>query len=216
MARSKHRSKRSRRGIRSLLPKARWKRWVFGGAVLGLLGLAAVVWSLSRKVDDFLAASRAPGPIRIYSAPFVMRPGMSTEGAHLVARLRRLGYSEAAGEQLEAGGFRAGRDHIDITLRPFADPDGDPLAGSFASRSRTGSCGRFARSAVVGSSSGCARAGASRHVFWRRARRAPRAPARRLPAARGGGGTRRRGLTLRDSPGGRSHRAAARRVGELP
>src|SRR5215467_13882688 len=122
MARSRHRSKRSRRGIRSLIPKARWKRWIVVGAVLGSLGLAVVVWSLSRKVDDFLA-SRAPGPIRIYAAPFVMRPGMSAEGAHLVARLRRLGYSDAAGEQLETGGFRAGRDHIDIALRPFADPD---------------------------------------------------------------------------------------------
>src|SRR5689334_7406694 len=104
MARSKHRSKRFRRGIRSLLPKARWKRWIVGGAVLGSLALVAFVWSLSRKVDDFLSG-RAPGPIRIYSAPFVMRPGMSTEGARLVARLRRLGYSDAAGEQLETGSF---------------------------------------------------------------------------------------------------------------
>jgi len=127
MARSKHRSKRFRRGIRSLLPKARWKRWIVGGAVLGSLALAAFVWSLSTKVDDFLSG-RAPGPIRIYSAPFVMRPGMSTEGSRLVARLRRLGYSEAAGEQLETGSFRAGRDHFDIGLRPFSDPDGDHSA----------------------------------------------------------------------------------------
>src|SRR5262252_4558537 len=104
MARSRHHSKRSGRGVRSLLPKARWKRRVLGGAVVASLVLAAAVWSLSRKVDDFLA-SRAPGPIRVYSAPFVMRPGTNVEVAHLVARLRRLGYSDAGGERLETGNF---------------------------------------------------------------------------------------------------------------
>jgi penicillin-binding protein 1B len=125
MARRKqHRSKRSRFGIRRLLPGSRWKRWLLGVAVVAALGFAGFVWTLSRRVDEFLA-SRAPGPIRIYAAPFVMRPGMSVESARLVARLRRLGYSETNDRPLEAGGFHVRPDHLDIALRSFVDPDGD-------------------------------------------------------------------------------------------
>jgi penicillin-binding protein 1B len=122
--RRQRRSKRTRFSVRALLPRSRLKRWLLATAALGLLGFAAVVWSLSRRVDDFLA-SRVPGPIRVYSAPFVMRSGMNPESAHLVPRLRRLGYSETTAERLEAGNFRVGRGHIDIALRPFADLDGN-------------------------------------------------------------------------------------------
>ncbi len=125
MARRKQpRSQRSRFGVRRLLPKSRGRRWLLGALAVGTLGLAGIVWSLSRRVDEFLAG-RMPGPIRIYAAPFVMRPGMSLESARLVARLRRLGYAETPDGRLEAGGFHVGRDHLDVALRPFVDPDGE-------------------------------------------------------------------------------------------
>jgi penicillin-binding protein 1B len=91
-----------------------------GCAVAGM----ALVWQLYRRVDEFLAG-RVPGPIRIYSDSTVLRPGIDVEGAHLLPRLRRLGYEEVSTDPRRAGSFRALPDRIDIVLRRFADADGE-------------------------------------------------------------------------------------------
>jgi penicillin-binding protein 1B len=124
MASRKARPRRATGGLRKWLPKGRWKRRLFvAGAVAALVGVV-FVWSLSRKVSEFLAG-RLLGPIRIYAASTVIRPELSVEGMHLIARLRRLGYVEATRQRPEPGEFRSARDRVEIGLRPFADPDGD-------------------------------------------------------------------------------------------
>jgi 1A family penicillin-binding protein len=115
---------RSRRSVRKWIPKARWKRALLAVSGLCVVAAIALFWRLYRKVDDFLAG-QLPGPIRIYADSTVLRPGINVEGAHLLLRLRRLGYAEVSGFPRQPGSFRAGRDRIDIALRRFADPDGE-------------------------------------------------------------------------------------------
>ncbi len=118
------RQPRSRRSVRKWLPKARWKRALLAVSGLCVLAAMALFWRLYREVDDFLAG-QFPGPIRIYADSTELRPGINVEGAHLLPRLRRLGYAEVSSFPRQPGSFRAGRDRIDIALRGFAGPDGE-------------------------------------------------------------------------------------------
>src|SRR5205823_10605339 len=115
---------RSLRWVRKWLPKARWKRALLAVTGLCLVAGMALFWRLYRKVDEFLAG-QVPGPIRIYADATTLRPGVNVEGAHLLLRLRRLGYEEVSGLPRQPGSFRADRDRIEIALRRFADPDGE-------------------------------------------------------------------------------------------
>jgi penicillin-binding protein 1B len=113
---------------RRWFPRARWKRWLLGAvAGCGVVGLL-VVGRLWLRVNEFLTG-RSPGPIRVFSAPTVLQPGLNVEGMHLLARLRRLGYAEGSGPRVAPGEFRAARDRIDIGLRGFPDPDGEVPTG---------------------------------------------------------------------------------------
>jgi len=91
---------------------------------LGIVAFGIVGWRLSRRVDEFLA-DRGPGPIRVYADSTVLRDGLNVEGAHLVARLRRLGYREVANRPREPGEFHPGRGRLEIALRAFNDPEGE-------------------------------------------------------------------------------------------
>jgi penicillin-binding protein 1B len=95
--------------------------------VCGVVGLL-VVGRLWLRVNEFLTG-RSPGPIRVFSAPTVLQPGLNVEGMHLLARLRRLGYAESSGPRVGLGEFRTARDRIDVGLRGFPDPDGDVATG---------------------------------------------------------------------------------------
>src|SRR5262249_24368771 len=121
MANRKH--LRSRRLVRKWLPKARWKRALLALSGLCVVAAIALFWRLYRKVDDFLGG-QFPGPIRIYADSTVLRPGINVEGAHLLPRLRRLCYEQVPSFPRHPGSLRAGRDRLDIALRPFAHPDG--------------------------------------------------------------------------------------------
>src|SRR5438270_9287475 len=111
MASRKARSRRG--GLRKWLPKGRWKRRLFiAGGVAVLVGVV-FVWSLSRRVSEFLAGQLL-GPIRIYAASTIVRPAMSVEGMRLIARLRRLGYVDTTRQRPEAGEFRAARERVEI------------------------------------------------------------------------------------------------------
>jgi penicillin-binding protein 1B len=116
--------RRSKRRLSGWLPKSRWIRWLLAAAAAWLIVFGVVGWRLSRRVDEFLA-DRGPGPIRVYADSTVLRDGLNVEGAHLIGRLRRLGYRETDEPPKEPGEFRASRQRIDVALRGFADPEGE-------------------------------------------------------------------------------------------
>jgi 1A family penicillin-binding protein len=88
--------------------------------LLAVASGTAWLWKLYRDVESFVAA-RALGPLRIFSSPLVLRPGLSTAGARLIPRLRRLGYRELTGGPVSTGTFRATPGRIEIGLRGFVD-----------------------------------------------------------------------------------------------
>ncbi len=97
--------------------------WLLGLAAAAVVLGGVFVWRLSLRVDEFIASRAAP-PIRVYGGPLQLRAGLDLAGVRLVDRLRRLGYEENPGGDLEGGQFRPGRQRFDIMLRPYLDPDG--------------------------------------------------------------------------------------------
>src|SRR5688572_18477916 len=100
--------------------RRRWSRRVLAAlAVVALIGLgSAGLWvaKLHRDVDAFLA-TRDLGGVRLYSAPFALRPGMDVEAAGLFRRLARLGYERRDVGPLEAGAWRrVGKQRLEIGL----------------------------------------------------------------------------------------------------
>ncbi len=96
---------------------------VLGAAGLGGFAIVVLAWA-NYEISAFLSDRSFP-PIRIFSAPFVLRPGLDLEGAHVFDRLRRLAYTEAAGGGLEPGTFRRRKGTLEIGLRGFQDAFGD-------------------------------------------------------------------------------------------
>jgi penicillin-binding protein 1B len=94
-----------------------------GLAAVPLLAVAAigayvVQGELTQVVDEKFSGRRWDVPSRIYSAEFLLYPGLDVEGAGLARRLARRGYRESDADG--GGEWRRTPDAIEISLRPGA------------------------------------------------------------------------------------------------
>ncbi len=91
-----------------------------GGALIlaGFLTVAVV------DVNWRFTHRETPEPIRIYSAPLTLAPGIALRRADLSERLRRLGYRKVEGHPATPGEYGRRSGTFTIHLNAFAYPDG--------------------------------------------------------------------------------------------
>ena len=92
------RSPEKRRAPRRRRPKrpAAWIRYgkpLLALALLGASGALLTHRTLSRQLDERLAAGLTPAPAVVFGAPFELLPGLGLDRAGLAARLDDLGYA---------------------------------------------------------------------------------------------------------------------------
>jgi len=93
-----------------------------------LLAAGGALWlnSWIRALDDRVAQTFAEGPwdlpARVYSAPFVVHPGLHLKDLGFFGRLDRLGYREVDESPTRRGDFHRGGDGVEIFLRGFSYP----------------------------------------------------------------------------------------------
>src|ERR1051325_2171747 len=63
-------------------------------------------------------------PLKIYSAPYPLTPGMKLDKPGLQSRLGHLGYRQVFRKQLAPGEYRLNDASVDVHLRDFLYPDG--------------------------------------------------------------------------------------------
>jgi penicillin-binding protein 1B len=82
------------------------------------IGAYVVQGELAQVVDEKFSGRRWDVPSRIYSAEFLLYPGLDVERAGLARRLARRGYRESDADG--GGELRRTPDAIEISLRPGA------------------------------------------------------------------------------------------------
>ncbi|MCP9463856.1 MAG: PBP1A family penicillin-binding protein [Nitrospira sp.] len=106
--------------IRQVSPRWGWWLWrtlVALGAVAAL-GIAAITgYGLLISATVTLPRGDEHPPLLIYSAPFMIAPGLHVTQAGLIDRLRQLGYRSVRASPRSAGEYAATVDSIEIFLR---------------------------------------------------------------------------------------------------
>lgn len=116
------------RGARRLLPWPRLRRIVWLGAAL--LALAVVneivtIRKLAREIGPVVESELWTFPSRIYARPLVLRPGLPLAPEELVARLKRLGYTESSDSPRRPHEFRPRGREIELYTASVELPDGE-------------------------------------------------------------------------------------------
>jgi penicillin-binding protein 1B len=90
--------------------------------ILAVLAIAAYLIhaELARVVDEKFAGRRWEVPSRIYSAEFLLYPGLDLDRAGLERRLERRGYRDALAAGAEGDEIRRTEASVEISLRPGA------------------------------------------------------------------------------------------------
>lgn len=91
-----------------------------GGA--GALWLWSWIGELDARVEQTFADGPWDLPARVYSAPFVIHPGLPLEAVGFFDRLRRLGYREVKERPSRRGDYRRSDGGLEIYLRGFSYP----------------------------------------------------------------------------------------------
>ncbi len=116
--------------------RATFRRRLTRGLLVLLLSAAAIsagVWlfRLDRQIVTRFEGRRWRLPSKIYSDAFSFYTGGPFHGAHILSRLRRLGYQPARGKGLRKGEYRRGKGFLDLYLHDFPYPtaffEGFPL-----------------------------------------------------------------------------------------
>jgi len=111
---------------RRISRRGRWQRrlklglWVLAG--LGVL-FTLYLGVLYAIVTERLEGKRWRLPSKVYSDSFVLYPGQDLAGAHLMDRLRRLGYQPVLGLPQRPGEYHLEPDQLEIFLHDFSYPD---------------------------------------------------------------------------------------------
>ena len=106
--------------------RGKWKRrlklglWAFAGLGVFFTLYLMVLYVI---VTDRLEGKRWRLPSKVYSDSFVLYPGQDLAGAHLMDRLRRLGYHSVSGLPQRPGEYRLDPGRLEIFLHDFSYPD---------------------------------------------------------------------------------------------
>ncbi|MFQ5780245.1 MAG: transglycosylase domain-containing protein, partial [Nitrospiria bacterium] len=95
-------------------------------SVLFLLFLflsVSYLYSLDNQVVKKFEGQRWKLPSKIYSAPFILSPGVDIEKTHLTSRLKRLSYHSVMRPVLNPGEYFVDNKEVQIYLHEFAYPD---------------------------------------------------------------------------------------------
>lgn len=112
--------KRRKAGRRGRPKRSRAGRWIGAGLVLVSTLYLAVLYV---TVVDRFEGKRWKIPSKIYSDSHILYPGQGLDDAHLLSRLRRLGYRPASVVPARPGTFRRSEEALEIFLHPFSYPD---------------------------------------------------------------------------------------------
>jgi penicillin-binding protein 1B len=102
---------------------------VVAAVVTGAVAAGAAFGSLNERVAAAFWG-RGAERVRLFSAPFRVRPGVDVAAAGLPSRLLRLGYRSSGGAP-EDGWFQSGEGSLEIGLRGFANGDIEQIADRF-------------------------------------------------------------------------------------
>ncbi|HVR31054.1 MAG TPA: PBP1A family penicillin-binding protein [Thermoanaerobaculia bacterium] len=119
----------SRPGRRRSGTRRKWLlRGLLGGAAIGLVVVAWLVWPSWRAARGF-AAGEWPRPSLVYGRPDRLARGASLAPGELADRLRGLGYRWSGEAATPLGAYRTGDGVIEVGLRSFPTPDGPSRPG---------------------------------------------------------------------------------------
>ena len=101
----------------------RWAIRTVIGACLGIAVLLLTALSYGLYLSTFVALPRGDDhpPLLLFGSSFLLKPDLQIAESHLIERLGRLGYREAASAVLRPGEFRVTPATIDIHLQGFPD-----------------------------------------------------------------------------------------------
>lgn len=108
--------------------RGNWKRrlklglWAFTGLGVFLTLYLMVLYVI---VTDRFEGKRWRLPSKVYSDSFVLYPGQDLAGAHVMDRLRRLGYHSVSGLPQSPGEYHLEPGRLEIFLHDFSYPDHD-------------------------------------------------------------------------------------------